>query len=62
MSWDILHKIEDNYSSFTMGKSKDNELFVNGAKTDVVVPENFTNYEKLEKELLEKNLIRKEEE
>jgi len=62
MSWDILYKIEDNYSNFTMGKSKENELFVNGTKTDIVVPEDFTDYDKLEKELLEKNLIRKEEE
>ena len=58
MSYKLIDQIEDNYPAFTLGKSKDHELFVNGVKTDIILPEDSTDYESLEEELLEKKLVR----
>jgi len=58
MSYKLIDQIEDNYPAFTLGKNKDHELFVNGVKTDMILLESATDYELLEQELLEKNLIR----
>ena len=58
MSYNILDKIENAYPGFTLGKNKQHELFINGVKTDIIVNEDFNDYESLKDELLKRKLIK----
>ena len=53
--YQILDKLEEKYESFTFGKNKDDEIFVNGQNTGI----KMTDFDALEKELLKNKFIKK---
>jgi hypothetical protein len=53
--FDILNKLDDEYSNFTFGSNKEGNLFINGQKIDYNL--NNKNYQEVEKFLLKNKLI-----
>lgn len=51
----ILDELEVKYESFTFGRNRENEIFVNGQNTGIKI----TDFDTTEKELLKNKFIKK---
>ena len=51
----ILDKLEEKYSTYTFGKNREGEIFINGQNTGITL----TDFETTEKELLKNKFIKK---
>lgn len=51
----ILDELEEKYPTYTFGKNKEGEIFINGQNTGI----KLTDFEIIEKELLKNKFIKK---